>query len=180
MCGSWTLPLCAAAPSAVGSELQELYKSVLSHQKGLIIFSVYRPHYRMAHGAVYGQLQWSQTAVAQNLQRKPNQGLTRGREVPIIFLCPSKGGGSAPFFNGRQPLFCSGDLPEEKERGTVKLDLNRVLELPGEADVVTAHSRPPERSHRPRRSRSAPRCGSRYAPPAAPMGPGSGRTVPSA
>lgn len=32
----------------------------------------------------------------------------------------------------------SGDLPEEKERGTVKLDLNRVLELPGEADVVTA------------------------------------------
>lgn len=26
-----------------------------------------------------------------------NQGLTRGSEVPIIFLCPSKGGGSAPF-----------------------------------------------------------------------------------
>ena len=43
-----------------------------------------------------------------------------------------------PFLTGGKPLFCSGDLPEEKERGTVKLDLNRVLEQLGEADVVTA------------------------------------------
>ena len=44
-----------------------------------------------------------------------NQGLTRGSEVPIIFLCPSKGGGSAPFYpKGRRPLNAAGISPKKR------------------------------------------------------------------
>lgn len=44
-----------------------------------------------------------------------NQGLTRGSEVPIIFLCPSKGGSSAPFYpKGRRPLNAAGISPKKR------------------------------------------------------------------
>lgn len=44
-----------------------------------------------------------------------NQGLTRGSEVPIITLCPSKGGGSAPFYpKGRRPLNAAGISPKKR------------------------------------------------------------------
>ena len=56
-----------------------------------------------------------------------------------IFVSVQGRGQCALFYRRTATPKCSGDpLPQEKERGTVKLDLNRVLELPGEADVVTA------------------------------------------
>ena len=56
-----------------------------------------------------------------------------------VFVSVQGRGQCALFYRRTATPKCSGDpLPQEKERGTVKLDLNRVLELPGEADVVTA------------------------------------------